>query len=98
MGNLIRLEIGSLNCQELNDYYKSMSLFDYFRKSDLSIICLQEINLQPEWQEKYAFEWGNGMCMFNSVVGEANVELQYWLISLMLNCYLGQNSLIWRGE
>ena len=63
------LRIGSLNCQGLNDYYKRMALFDYFRKSDLSIVFLQETKLRPEWEDKYNSEWGNGMCIFNSMVG-----------------------------
>ena len=69
MGKLSSLKIGSLNCEGLNDYYKRMAIFDYIKKSDLSVIFLQETRLRPEWEDKYVGEWGIGMCIFNSMVG-----------------------------
>ena len=37
MGRVSVLRIGSLNCQGINGYYKRMELFEYLRKSALSI-------------------------------------------------------------
>ena len=62
------ITIGTLNCQGLNDFYKRSEIFDSLRKSDLSIILLQETKLHPERERIYMNEW-HGDSIFNSVVG-----------------------------
>ena len=63
------LKVGSLNCQGLNDYYKRMTLFDSFKRSDVSILFLQETKLKPELEYEYVREWDIGESIFNSTVG-----------------------------
>ena len=63
------LKIGSFNCQGLNEYYKRIALFDFFKSTDLSIIFLQETKLKPENEWDYVREWHNNRCIFNSCPG-----------------------------
>ena len=63
------LKVGSLNCRGINDYYKRMSLFEYLKNTDLSIIFLQETKLKPENEYDYVNEWHNKRCFFNSCPG-----------------------------
>ena len=68
MVRVTKLNIGSLNCEGLNDFYKRCSVFDCLRNSEMSIIFLQETKLQPELQFQYKREWG-AEAIFNSTIG-----------------------------
>ena len=48
MNKISSIKVGSLNCEGLNSYVKRMDLFESFKHSDMSIICLQEMKLHPE--------------------------------------------------
>ena len=67
-----KIKVGSLNVQGINDFYKRMALFEFLRKSDLSIILLQETKLKPEHEYKYEKEC-DGDCIFNSTIGSKSV-------------------------
>ena len=64
-----KLKVGSFNCQGLNDFYKRKAIFNFFKESDLAIICLQETKLHREFESQYVKEWHNHNCIFNSTSG-----------------------------
>ena len=67
------LKVASFNCEGLCNYAKRMALFDYFKKTDLAIIFLQETKLKPENEYEYVKEWHNNQCIFNSCPGGKSV-------------------------
>ena len=69
MANSRVLKIASFNVQGINDYFERISLFNYLKSTDLSIICLQETKLKPENELDYIREWHNNHCIFNSCPG-----------------------------
>lgn len=65
----INLKVASLNCRGLNDDLKRHTIFENFKKSNCTIICLQETKLHPENEYQYLREWDVGPAIFNSVRG-----------------------------
>ena len=68
MGRISKLNIGSLNCRGLNEFYKRSSLFQELKDSELDVVFLQETKLKPELARQYEREWG-GEAIFNSTFG-----------------------------
>ena len=65
----VNIKIASFNCRGINDELKRAFIFDMFRNSDISIICLQETKLKCEKEFLYKNEWGTTPAFFNSVRG-----------------------------
>ena len=64
---LVKLNVGSLNCRGLNDQSKRRHLFDFLKNSKLSIICLQETKTDILDDEVIRNEWYNKKMLINSV-------------------------------
>ena len=71
------IKIASFNCKGLNDKRKRTSIFDYFMKSDITIVCLQETKLNPSKEFSCVSEWKKGPAFFNSVPGVRAALLYY---------------------
>ena len=65
----LNFKVLSFNCRGLNSYEKRSVLFEKFRKSDATIICLQETKLKPNKEFLYRNEWKSGPSFFNSMNG-----------------------------
>ena len=63
---LTHLKIASLNCCGLNDRYKRVFIFDYFRKSSFSVILLQETKTNVRDENRFRMDWHNNKIFINS--------------------------------
>ena len=52
------LKICSLNCQGLGNFKKRKDVFQYLRKSNCSIFCLQDTHFDKSLEKLVANEWG----------------------------------------
>ena len=53
-----KLKICSMNCQGLGDSRKRRDIFNYLRKSNYSILCLQDTHFCKEKEKIIETEWG----------------------------------------
>ena len=56
--NDLKVKICSLNCQGLGDQNKRRDVFDYLRKLQYSIICLQDTHFSNANERLIRNEWG----------------------------------------
>jgi len=68
MGSKVR--IGSMNARGLADPVKRRDVFEWLKRKDLEIVCLQDTHLKGEQIKKYEDEWG-GKCILNTYTSES---------------------------
>lgn len=47
-----------MNCRGLGDKVKRIDVFNYMKEKNYSIICLQDIHVDPESEQRVTEEWG----------------------------------------
>ncbi len=52
------IKIISMNCRGLGDKIKRTDVFQYMRSKAYSIICLQDIHVDPDMEDAVRSEWG----------------------------------------
>ena len=52
------IKIASMNCRGLANKVKRRDVFDYMRKKQFSIICLQDVHFESKQENQIAAEWG----------------------------------------
>ena len=82
---LVKLNVGSLNCRGLNDTNKRRILFDFLKNSHLSIICLQETKTNVLDEETIRNEWHNNKILINSVCSGGKSGTMILINSMHIN-------------
>ena len=52
------IKIGSLNVRGLQNLNKCKEIFNFFRKHQLDIVCIQESHSSPENMNEWSAQWG----------------------------------------
>lgn len=53
------IKIISMNCRGLADKVKRRDVFDYMKEKNYSVLCLQDIHVNPEEEQRITSEWGH---------------------------------------